>query len=43
MTLPREGWEEKFKMMAENGDDKMINAGLGEQSEWDEQEWEWNS
>ncbi len=38
---PRQGWEEKFRLMAENGDDKLIDASLCEQSEWDKDEWEW--
>ena len=36
----RVGWEERFKMMAEQGDDRL----LGEQSplsSWDEVDWEW--
>lgn len=37
----RAGWEEKFKLMAEQGDDKMIDEELGEQTAWDKDEWEW--
>jgi len=43
MIHPREGWKDNFKEMAENGDDKLIDAELADQTEWDEQEWEWNS
>lgn len=43
MTHPREGWKDNFQEMAENGDDKLVDAELGDQTEWDEQEWEWNS
>jgi antitoxin MazE len=43
MTHLREGWNDKFKEMAENGDDSLIDQELGAQSEWDEQEWEWIS
>lgn len=38
---PRVGWEEKFRLMSESGDDKMIDEGLSEQTEWDKDEWEW--
>ncbi|WP_264175615.1 hypothetical protein [Citrifermentans bremense] len=43
MTHPRQGWSEKFKEMAERGHDRIIGSELGDRSEWDEQEWEWNS
>jgi len=38
---PREGWEEAFKAMAENGDDVLPLAVAEEMSTWDEAEWEW--
>ena len=34
----REGWEVKFKEMADKGDDGLL---LEETSNWDETEWEW--
>lgn len=37
----REGWREAFRRMAENGDDRMLDAGTPALSSWDEQEWEW--
>ncbi|MBC8019458.1 MAG: AbrB/MazE/SpoVT family DNA-binding domain-containing protein [Verrucomicrobia bacterium] len=40
-TRPREGWKEKFRLMSESGDDKMIDEGPGDQTEWDKEEWEW--
>jgi len=43
MTHPRQGWNDKFKVMAERRDDRMIDLEPGDQTEWDEQEWEWNS
>ncbi|HEY5513747.1 MAG TPA: AbrB/MazE/SpoVT family DNA-binding domain-containing protein [Geomonas sp.] len=38
---PREGWGEKFRLMSEGGDDKMIDEELSGQTEWDKDEWEW--
>jgi len=43
MIHPREGWKDNFKEMAENGDGKLVDAEPGYQTEWDKQEWEWNS
>lgn len=34
----REGWNQAFKSMHKNGDDKMIDEV---DSSWDEKEWEW--
>lgn len=38
---PREGWVEKFRLMSESGDDRMIDEDPGGQTEWDRDEWEW--
>jgi antitoxin MazE len=38
---PRQAWEEKFRLMAENGDDRMVDEDLSEQTQWDKNEWEW--
>lgn len=38
---PREGWEEAFRLMAKNGDDRLLDGDLVTQSSWDEEEWEW--
>jgi antitoxin MazE len=38
---PREDWERQFKLMAERGDDKLLDVGLVGLSSWDEEEWEW--
>ncbi|ABB32724.1 transcriptional regulator/antitoxin, MazE [Geobacter metallireducens RCH3] len=40
-SRPRQGWGEKFQLMAESGDDRMLNGDAGEQTEWDKDEWEW--
>lgn len=37
---PRHGWDERFKAMAEAGDDKLLDQPLPS-TMWDEQEWEW--
>ena len=38
---PREGWEEAFKAMAQNGDDALPDGGEGVTNAWDEEEWQW--
>jgi antitoxin MazE len=38
---PRQGWEEAFRLMAERGDDKMLDDDSFHHSSWDEEEWEW--
>lgn len=40
-SRPREGWGEKFRLMAESGDDRMPDEDLNGQSEWDKDEWVW--
>ncbi|UFS69778.1 AbrB/MazE/SpoVT family DNA-binding domain-containing protein [Geomonas sp. RF6] len=41
VSRPRQGWLEKFKLMAEQGDDRLLDPGAGEETEWDKDEWEW--
>jgi antitoxin MazE len=36
----RYGWEERFKMMAEQGDDQLLDEQL-QLSSWDDEDWEW--
>jgi antitoxin MazE len=38
---PRQGWSEAFSMMAQNGDDKLIDGESLNQSGWDDEEWQW--
>ncbi|WP_022671328.1 AbrB/MazE/SpoVT family DNA-binding domain-containing protein [Hippea alviniae] len=38
VNSPRKGWDEAFKKMAKNGDDKLLDMP---ESNWDEEEWEW--
>jgi antitoxin MazE len=35
---PRQGWAEQFKLMAENGDDRLLDAKIP--TEFDKTEWE---
>jgi len=37
----RHRWEEAFKAMAEQGDDKLFNGDVLIPTVWDEEEWEW--
>ena len=39
---PRAGWEGRFRAMAANGDDDLLDRdALPYQSSWDEKEWTW--
>jgi len=38
---PRSGWAEAFSSMAEQGDDKLLDADADLSTEWDEAEWSW--
>jgi antitoxin MazE len=40
-VTPRQGWEEQFRLMAEHGDDRLLDADLGPPSTWDKEEWQW--
>ncbi len=37
----RQGWEEQFQLMAERGDDKLLDGDQIGVSSWDDEEWEW--
>ena len=38
----REGWEAAFRVMADRGDDQLLDKDfLTNQSSWDEEEWKW--
>jgi len=41
IQLPRAGWDECFKLMAERGDDRLFDEETVNQSSWDAKEWEW--
>ena len=38
---PRQDWGEKFRMMADSGDDRMTIDEPSPQTEWEKDEWEW--
>lgn len=38
-TRPREGWEESFRLMAERGDDRLLDDT--EPTSFDEEDWDW--
>lgn len=40
-SYPRENWENQFRLMAECGDDKILDTALPTSSRWDEDEWVW--
>ena len=40
LTPARQGWEEAFRNMAANDDDKLI-LNDAPPARWDEEEWEW--
>jgi len=37
---PRAGWEDSFKQMAANNDDRLLDDST-RFTDWDEDEWEW--
>ncbi len=37
----RAGWESKFQMMAEHGDDRLLDSDVPPATAWDEDEWTW--
>ena len=41
VSSPRQGWEDKFRSMADRGDDRLLAADLTGQTSWDKEEWEW--
>jgi antitoxin MazE len=38
---PRHGWEDQFRAMAEQGDDRLLDGDSASLSTWDAEEWEW--
>ena len=38
---PRQDWAEAFRVMAERGDDKLLDAKAQTQTRWTEDEWQW--
>lgn len=40
-SRPRQGWDESFREMAAEGDDRLLDEGASSSTEWDQEEWEW--
>jgi antitoxin MazE len=40
-SCPRQGWGEKFRLMAEGGGDRMIDGDSNVETGWERDEWEW--
>ncbi len=38
---PRTGWAAAFQVMAQHGDDALLDEAAASMSRWDEDEWEW--
>ena len=38
---PREGWASAFKLMADRGDDELLDKDALVQTHFDEEDWEW--
>jgi len=38
---PRQDWDKQFKLMAERGDDKLLDSEVVSLTSFDEEEWEW--
>ncbi|HEY3303364.1 MAG TPA: AbrB/MazE/SpoVT family DNA-binding domain-containing protein [Candidatus Binatia bacterium] len=38
---PRAGWEEAFRQMARQGDDKLLDRESLSATQWDRTEWKW--
>jgi hypothetical protein len=36
------GWDEQFKLMAQHGDDRLLDAEAPSLTWWDAEEWEWS-
>jgi antitoxin MazE len=41
--VPREGWSDAYKSMAQCADDMLFDRDAESQSRWDDNEWEWNN
>ncbi len=41
ISNPRTGWDDPFKAMAKNGQDKLIDGDKIISHSWDDEEWQW--
>ena len=40
-SQPRAGWDEKFRLMAQQHDDTLSDVNTAAPAHWDQDEWEW--
>jgi len=38
-SRPRDGWDERFRVMAQHGDDHLLDESIP--THWDSSEWKW--
>lgn len=38
---PRSGWEDAFRLMAQQGDDVLLDREFSTSTRWDRTEWKW--
>lgn len=38
---PRQGWEAHFQQIAEEGEDRLLDAASLPLTQWDREEWQW--
>jgi antitoxin MazE len=38
----RHDWDDQFKLMAQRGDDRLLDAATPSLTRWDAEEWEWS-
>ena len=41
ISNPRSGWDDAFKVMAQNGDDELVTGNVEIAHSWDDEEWQW--
>lgn len=41
VKIARHDWGRKFRVMAEKGDDKLLDSGAIGLTSWDQEEWQW--
>ncbi len=41
ISNPRSGWDNAFKIMAQRGEDVLINGSDNISNSWDDTEWQW--
>jgi len=41
ISTPRLGWDDAFRIMAQNGDDTLLDGNEHISHSWDEEEWQW--